>query len=209
SVRQGGVGKHAAYLSETEPETLTTFFKYLVAISTWYAATEGFAKLAVCLLYRRIFPQRPVQFVIHITMGVLICTSLAVTLAILFDCMPFSAHWATTEGQISHCIDTESLYIWCSFPNIVTDVVLLLLPMPVLWNLKASAGMRIGVIITFLFGSTGTITSILRFVAFYDKNPFIDPTWNGVTMIIWTVCEPGVYLIAACLLVLRPVFERL
>lgn len=62
-----------------------------------------------------------------------------------------------------------------------------------------------------LFAPTysGIITSILRFIAFYNKSSFSDPTYNGVELIIWTVCEPGVYLIAACLLVYRPLLDKL
>lgn len=56
---------------------------------------------------------------------------------------------------------------------------------------------------------SGIITSILRFVAFYNKSSFTDPTYNSTTLIIWTICEPGVYLIAACLLVYRPLLDKL
>lgn len=60
---------------------------------------------------------------------------------------------------------------------------------------------------------SGMITSILRFTAFYDafytKNYFEDPTWYSVTLIIWTVCEPGMYLIAACFLVYRPLLNKM
>ncbi|TVY14251.1 hypothetical protein LARI1_G007784 [Lachnellula arida] len=55
----------------------------------------------------------------------------------------------------------------------------------------------------------GLITSILRFAAFYKKSSFLDPTYDGVELGIWTVCEPGVYLMAACLIVYRPLLDKL
>lgn len=152
-MKQAGVGKHAGYLVQTDPEALTNFFKYLVAISTWYATTEGLAKLAVCILYKQLFPNRPVHITMNITMAVLICASIAGGLVDLFGCTPFSAHWGTAEEQAAHCIDTEALFVWGSFDNIVTDVVLLVVPIPIVWNLHASRGLRVGLIITFLFGS--------------------------------------------------------
>ncbi|KAH0591762.1 hypothetical protein MHUMG1_10494 [Metarhizium humberi] len=218
AVKQAGVGHHAAYLAETNPETLVAFFKYLVAMSTWYATTEGLAKLAVCILYKRLFPQRGIHIVINTTMLVLVGASVGGGLADLFGCTPFSAHWGTAEEQAAHCIDTEALFVWGSFPNIVTDVVLLVLPMPIVWGLHASVRLRLVLVLTFLFGSifgeliggdSGLITSVLRFIAFYNKSSFIDPTFHAVELIIWTVCEPGVYLIAACLLVYRPLLEKI
>jgi len=49
----------------------------------------------------------------------------------------------------------------------------------------------------------------LRFGAFYKKSSFLDPTYDGVELGIWTVCELGDYLIAACLIVFRPILDKL
>lgn len=45
AVKHAGVGYHAVYLEATDPEKVTTFLKYLVAMSTWYATTESLARL--------------------------------------------------------------------------------------------------------------------------------------------------------------------
>lgn len=153
SVKQAGVGRHVEFLLETNPEAITTFFKYLVAMSTWYASTESLAKLAVCLLYKRVFPQKPVIVIINITMAILIGASVGGGLADLFGCTPFSAHWGTTEEQAAYCINTEALFVWGSFPNIVTDVVMLTLPMPIVWKLHTSKALRLALVTTFLFGN--------------------------------------------------------
>lgn len=55
---------------------------------------------------------------------------------------------------------------------------------------------------------SGLISSILRFVTFSNNNSFIDATWNAVELIIWTIAEPGIYLIAACLITLRPLLDK-
>ncbi|KAI0099587.1 hypothetical protein GGR51DRAFT_535096 [Nemania sp. FL0031] len=208
-VKTAGVGYHVEYLLETNPKLVTNFLKYLLVISTWYAATESLAKIAICLLYKQLFPQRHIRIVVNITIAVLVVASIAGGSAVLFGCTPFEAHWGTPEEQAQHCIDTEALYIWGSFPNIITDVVMLIIPLPVVIKLHASPGLRFGLIITFLFGSIGLVTSVIRFVVFYNRNLFLDPTYNSVELTIWTVCEPGVYLIAACLLVYRPLLDKL
>ena len=45
------------------------------------------------------------------------------------------------------------MYKYWSVPNIVTDVVMLILPMPVIWRLKISRAQKAGLTVTFLLGS--------------------------------------------------------
>jgi hypothetical protein len=54
----------------------------------------------------------------------------------------------------------------------------------------------------------GLVASILRFHTFFVTNSFTDGTYDAVELIIWTVAEPGIYLISACLLTYRPLLER-
>jgi len=55
---------------------------------------------------------------------------------------------------------------------------------------------------------SGLITSIIRFVVFFNVNPSPDHTRVAVDLLIWVQLEPGCYLIAACLPVCRPLLER-
>lgn len=54
--------------------------------------------------------------------------------------------------------------------------------------------------------SSGLISSIIRFIKFFDTEAFLDGTWASTNEMTWTVIEPGVYLIAACLPNLRPLW---
>lgn len=49
------------------------------------------------------------------------------------------------------------------------------------------------------------ITAIIRMVFFFTTDFFSDPTYIAATIMAWTMTEPGVYLIAACLPSLRPI----
>ncbi|KAI2642230.1 hypothetical protein GGS21DRAFT_501572 [Xylaria nigripes] len=206
---QAGVGYHITFLEHNEPEKTTLFFKYLVAISTWYFATISIAKLAVCQLYRTLFPQRPVFIVLCVVTAILVGTSLATVILILAACKPFSANWAPQEVQMIHCLNKEAVFVWGTLPNIITDVVLLAIPLPIVWKLHASTRLRLALTVTFVIGSIGLVASILRFYSFYNTNSFIDATFNATELIVWTIAEPGIYLISASLLVLRPLLDKL
>lgn len=148
----GGVGYHSAWLAIYHPSLVTSFLKYLMAIATWYFVTCGLGKLAICVFYRTLYPQRSVLIILCITAGIIICTAIATSIANLAGCMPFSASWGSTEEQAANCIDKETLYIWASFPNIITDVVLLVLPMPIIWRLHTTKRLKVALTITFLIG---------------------------------------------------------
>lgn len=44
-------------------------------------------------------------------------------------------------------------------------------------------------------------------MAFFVHDPLADATWISVTFLIWSIVEPGVYLIAACLPCYRPLIK--
>jgi hypothetical protein len=55
---------------------------------------------------------------------------------------------------------------------------------------------------------SGLIASILRLEKFAQTNMFVDETWTTVLPICYTIIEPSLYLVAACLPSLRPIFTN-
>lgn len=55
----------------------------------------------------------------------------------------------------------------------------------------------------------GLVASILRFAEFVSTNAFDDGTWASTNLVIWVCVEPGIYLIAACLLALPTLLSTL
>ena len=49
-----------------------------------------------------------------------------------------------------HCNNIEAHFIYASIPNIVTDVAMILLPIPVVWNLHVPRHVKLGLVMTFL-----------------------------------------------------------
>lgn len=131
---------------------MTLWGKYLVAISILYNGTFNIPKLAILALYRRLFPQRNIGIAIYILMGLLIAQTLSIVVATLAACRPFAANWdPTLPGAV--CINKEALFIWGSFPNIVTDIMILILPLRIIWNLQISKRLKVGLMLTFMVGS--------------------------------------------------------
>lgn len=84
--------------------------------------------------------------------GILIAASIANTIVSLAACKPFEANYNPTLPG-AKCIDKEAFYIWTSLPNILTDVVMLVLPLPIVWRLQNTKRVKIALTFTFLVGS--------------------------------------------------------
>ena len=221
-VHYGGVGRHASAIAETDPSVLTVFAKLEVAFVFLYLVAVTLPKLVILSLYLRLFPQQGYRKASYALCAVLVASYLADTVAAALICRPLSALWNPNIVG-SHCINQNAFFRWATFPNILTDICLLILPIPTVWNTKLSVKTKIGLTLTLGTGSmyvstprieryirreirliipstcSGLITSILRFAAFTKTDDVTDATWSSVKLAIYGITETGVYLIAACL----------
>jgi hypothetical protein len=59
--------------------------------------------------------------------------------------------------------------------------------------------------------NSGIVASIIRTIVFAktlaDTNPLADVTWNHVSLIDWTMIEPGMYLLSTCALSFKPLLR--
>ncbi|KAI9788794.1 MAG: hypothetical protein M1816_006575 [Peltula sp. TS41687] len=199
-IRHGGAGKHVQVVT---PQELRVWLKLVFVEEIIYVFAVSMSKLAILCLYLRIFTTRPYRRACYGIAVVIILSFLAGIILSLSMCRPIAYRWdkAIPGGS---CGDIMTAYRWISFPNLITDVAMLILPLPVIWGLQMGRNQKIGLTLTFLTGSFGIITSILRFVNFFQTNLFSDPTFLVVQTMTWTCVEPSVYLIAATMPSLQP-----
>ncbi|KAF2793395.1 hypothetical protein K505DRAFT_188326, partial [Melanomma pulvis-pyrius CBS 109.77] len=204
SVKRGGVGRHLQYVPKQERiQWLKAVF---IAVPSLYITSASLPKLAVICIYLKIFVGR-VSRLCCWTIAFILAIGPVITVPIIvFQCTPTNYLWDKTIPG-GHCFNQAHMFRYGSLPNIITDVAILVLPMPLIWNLHTSAKVKFGLLITFLIGSIGLITSILRFVAFFT--PITDGTWAAVPLTCWVIVEPSIYLVAACLLTFKPLLRYL
>lgn len=148
-VQYAGVGKHVQAI--TYPQ-LIIYLKLEFAYQFLYAPSSVFPKLSVLALYYRIFCTRPYRFWILLTGTLMILWCLAL---IAFDfgaCTPIAYNW---DKHIAggYCADLNASYKWASVPNIITDGMMLVLPLPAVWRLGLTARQKWGLTVTFMTAS--------------------------------------------------------
>ena len=122
-------------------------------------------RIAFLLLYRRIFPQQWFKRTVIASGAFIVAFAIIQMLVTLLECIPIRVHWEPDTPAA--CIPRETLRrlsITALVFNIITDVFILTLPMPVLWQLKVPKPQRKLLIGIFSLGS-GYVTSRLSFYA--------------------------------------------
>ena len=69
---------------------------------------------------------------------------------IIFQCTPVHKAW---DGEVKgHCLNLIKLGVASGYINIVTDFLILLLPIPMVWSLQLSRNLRLAIIAIFATG---------------------------------------------------------
>ena len=109
-------------------------------------------KIAILLFYYRLFHSDPrLKITVWVMATVVMCWYLTSTLIAIFQCTPVPYNWDRTipGGQ---CIRKDALWIGNSVSNLLTDVAILCLPMPIVWRMDVPPRQKIAVSGMFLLG---------------------------------------------------------
>ena len=110
-------------------------------------------KLSILFLYRRIFrPARKLIAATEIVSWVLVAWCLALTFTIIFSCQPVAFFWDRTIKGGS-CIDELKMGYGMTATNVVTDFIVLFLPVPELRKVQTSTARKRAMFGMFLLGS--------------------------------------------------------
>lgn len=151
-VKNTGIGYHEEYLIKNYPEKLVVGLKYLFALQVLYNVFFNVPKFAILLLYNRIFPPPlRVNVIVRILMVYLILHTVGNTIAEFSICQPFHDNFPSRPQQTS-CAARPVFYVWSSFPSIISDIVILVLPMTVILRMHMETRMKIGLAVTFFVG---------------------------------------------------------
>lgn len=153
-----GVGRHPAAVLMDNPIQMVAWAKSLYALEWLYLTAVTLPKISILSLYLRIFTMRDARVTCYILMFMLVAKWIAFIFATTFQCSPVAYQWdkSLTGGT---CVNVLALYKASSAPNIATDAVMLILPIPIVWRLKASMICKLGLMVVFMTGSVLVVIS--------------------------------------------------
>ncbi|KAK1451877.1 TAM domain methyltransferase [Colletotrichum melonis] len=208
-----GTGKHiwVAPTSATRAWAIGLFVSEVA-----YTVTLSTVKWSTLALYWRIFNARKsIRYYIWAMTGIVLAWFIAVILVTIFQCLPVHAFWARydtvnplSSDQYTCGVDVKMFFKGNSIPNIITDALVVLLPIPYVWKLQLHKAQKFALAGIFALGTFVTVVSMARLnVILLVDLTSPDITWNFIDTIIWTNVEANTAIICACLPCLKPILN--
>ncbi|KAF2763498.1 hypothetical protein EJ05DRAFT_496317 [Pseudovirgaria hyperparasitica] len=199
-----GLGKHVWGLG---PGDLKQFLMYFWVTEVNYVVVLSLVKCSLVLLYLRIFPTQKIRLAAWFTLGFIIITSIVLFFHTVFSCKPVSYFW--DRDLHGTCLNIAGLAYAHAAIAVVTDFMIISIPLSMLPGLNMKLRKKIAVGLMFAVGSFGCVTSILRLQTIVVLGVSLDPTWEYIPIINWTAAELGVCFICACLPAVRILCQNL
>lgn len=199
-------------------EDLPGLHRSIYAFTTFYWPSLFVTKTAILLLYIRMSAAHPhLRYASYFTLFIVNTGGVVLTLLSVFQCRPIASAW---NGESGHCIDVISLYLSSAPINILTDLAILLLPLPILTALRLEFRQKVLLVATFITGGFVAIVDIVRIAYLQDalkEEVTADLTGMGSLntlyhvsySLMFSAMEVNVGLMCCCALVMKPLLVKL
>ncbi|KAF4455040.1 integral membrane protein Pth11-like [Fusarium austroafricanum] len=199
-----GLGRHLWALTPMEMEKITIITFAYVYIYAWSVTV---IKLSIIFYYYRIFGMTWASwFAVFLTCAYWLINHIVLPLY----CKPLHYYWTQwSDINGGHCpVNEANFYLGIGIMNMIGDIVILIIPIPVVWELQMRRPQKIGLVLIFLLGSFVCIASIIRLTTIAHLTKTLDISWAKSDVFIWSAVEPSVGIISGCLPTLRVMFMQ-
>ncbi|KAK7402585.1 hypothetical protein QQX98_011656 [Neonectria punicea] len=205
SVAQGGMCAHSWEMSLVHYERYS-LISYIAA--PIYMLCNGFTKLSLLTFYLHLSPQKWFRVAVWFSIGIVSVYTVVITFMMFFVCNPprKAFDFKVVGGS---CTDAAILYMATAVSNIITDGILFVLPIRMVYKLHMPIAQKVGAIIVFGIGSLTLATSVIRLVKLPVVLASTDPSWDAAPANIWTFIEANLFVICGSTPTLRKFFKHL
>ncbi|KAL5117423.1 hypothetical protein ACEQ8H_004739 [Pleosporales sp. CAS-2024a] len=201
-------------LSTITPDEFSIYQKHLYVGVIVAHLSYGLAKLSVLQFYKRIFLIPRFQMSANITIAFVAAFMLTATLVQVFSAWPISNWW--TLGK-SYSINYGAFITSFAAIDLVLDVIILCLPVPVIRHLQINTHKKFLVIGIFWMGFFCVIATAVRLYFGHQLSlagngkPVTDEEFSNASVnnVIWAEIESCCSIIAACLPTYGPLMRSM
>ncbi|KAL8646876.1 MAG: hypothetical protein Q9226_006672 [Calogaya cf. arnoldii] len=215
-----GLGRHEANIRDKDHAPLRkSQYAFLVLYNPALMAT----KTSICLFYLTLAKnQRIFKWATIATMVVVNVAGVALTFLNIFQCRPISDAFQDVLPENIKCLDIIALYLSSAPINIITDLALLFLPMPILTAMRLPRNEKLILIVTFSFGAFVAAVDVVRIAYLQEASSSRargdtgsslanqqDLSWIASLSFMWSAVEVDVGIICACVPGVKPLAAKL
>ncbi|VUC33090.1 unnamed protein product [Clonostachys rosea] len=214
-----------AYLSAlaTIGLTLLTFVETFAGVHAWeipevkycmllvytyiswavYIICGSLAKVSLLTFYLRLSPQRWFYIATWTTIGFVIAYTVALLPTMLMGCKFVDGRFGGDDKITCPAVSLANAIL-----NIVSDIILFVLPVPMVLKLQVRTLQKVGLLLIFGVGSLTIVTSIVRAVVLPVMMHSIDQSWEITNVSICIIIEANLFVMCAALPTLRKFFQH-
>ncbi|KAK2735297.1 hypothetical protein FQN57_001192 [Myotisia sp. PD_48] len=193
------------------PEDAGTIKKWSFANQVFYTPALPLIKLSMLIFLSRLKP--PSKNIVRMIWGTFALTAglfISGFLVVLFQCRPVKYAYTPDRLKEATCIDRQPFFIFGSVTAIVTDLMVLSIPIAITYELQLPLRRKIAVTLLLSLGAIVTVISTWRLIVFvlifYTAKDTIDSR-HIVTFCAASI-ETHVAVICACGPAMKPVIKR-
>ncbi|KAK6353884.1 hypothetical protein TWF730_008307 [Orbilia blumenaviensis] len=197
-----GTGRHISTVTIGE---LIPTLRYWFAYQILYPIVLLFIKLSILAFYVKISPQRWYQNTIYGVGIFVIIWTIVFVFAFIFECPNPSRAWSLDFPR--GCVNLPALYYSTASINIASDLIILLLPIPVLRRLQIDKRRKWALIAIFSVGVVAVAGSIARLWSLWKYQHTVDVSYDAIFILLFSHIEINLAIMCACAPALRPLFK--
>ncbi|KAM5352188.1 hypothetical protein ACJ41O_004911 [Fusarium nematophilum] len=219
-----GLGRHDIHIDQDDRPALRRC-EYVFSIL--YNPALMATKTSILIFYLRLakHTQRVLRFASWLTLAIVNIAGIILTFMNIFQCRPTQAAWDVDFDERSRCIPLLTEFICSSPVNIVTDLAILALPIPVLTGMRLPSRQKTILVLTFTVGIFVTIVDVVRIYYLQQAITKVptgatgDPqsrfggqtdfAWSASLSLMWSAVEVNVGMTCACVPTLKPLVLKL
>ncbi|KAJ5787104.1 hypothetical protein N7457_002094 [Penicillium paradoxum] len=158
------------------------------------------------VLYHKLFgTKRTMQIAIYTTLAIVWAWGLSIILESFLICQPVEFNWNPMLPG-GGCGNRNAAFVVAGVLNMVTDLMVMSLPIPYIWQLQLPIGRKVGLSMAFSLGFFVSAISMVRVVSLM-RIDFDDVTYTLPIPLMWSMVEQQLAIVAANLPLLRRVFS--
>ncbi|KAL1875310.1 hypothetical protein VTK73DRAFT_10147 [Phialemonium thermophilum] len=164
----GMTDKQRASLSPKDPEYRLRVIGSKIQLAGWssYSALLWSLKLSLLVFYMRLTAglSRSYRIRIYIGFAFLVASWIIVVMNLFLACRPFHKYWQIFPDPGNVCqpaVSNQVVWVYLAF-NVATDLYLLSIPLPMLWQSSLKPIKKVGLMVVFSGGIFVVVCAILR-----------------------------------------------
>ncbi|PPJ55176.1 hypothetical protein CBER1_05425 [Cercospora berteroae] len=174
----------------------------------FYYMTIFCIKLSLMFLYLRLAAElRGWFFYASVGLLVLLILHFITTIAVVAtQCVPIHKYWRpSTPGT---CIDITAFFYSTSIFTIITDLIMIMLPIPIIWRIPRDRRQKIAILSAFLVAGGGTLASCIRLYSIKIFTQSRQPMRDAAVISLWSFIEINLGILCASSAVIKPIFSK-